>query len=195
MRRVVGLSARVGSPLQLTHTIGIFLLPFYLFIFLHLNNLHVPSSFHLPCTLILVTLSLPASLIYISYYSYLIIVPPLYTVPVTCRTSIQSSPLSSTLFTLLHFISRLLLCIFYSSYYLLPSFTYLLLARSFAASSTPTVPAPAIPGEPKEPKIITSAIPGPKSKALWDSLNELQDPRSTHFFADYEYVMSELVSG
>eukprot|EP00026_Physarum_polycephalum_P006335 Phypoly_transcript_06377.p1 GENE.Phypoly_transcript_06377~~Phypoly_transcript_06377.p1 ORF type:complete len:499 (+),score=106.12 Phypoly_transcript_06377:72-1568(+) len=59
------------------------------------------------------------------------------------------------------------------------------IARTFASGSLPTVPSPPIPGEPKEPKVITSAIPGPKSKALWEEMNQLQDPRSTHFFADY----------
>jgi hypothetical protein len=42
--------------------------------------------------------------------------------------------------------------------------------------------------EPKEPKVITSAIPGPKSKALWEATNQLQDPHSTHFFAGYSYM-------
>jgi len=59
------------------------------------------------------------------------------------------------------------------------------IVRSFASSSIPSVPAPPIPGEPTEPKLVTSNIPGPKSKALWESLNKLQDPRATHFFADY----------
>lgn len=59
--------------------------------------------------------------------------------------------------------------------------------RNFASTSgasLPSVPAPAIPGEPTQPSVIT-AIPGPKSKELWESLNKYQDPRATHFFGDY----------
>eukprot|EP01113_Clastostelium_recurvatum_P020270 TRINITY_DN2406_c0_g1_i1.p1 TRINITY_DN2406_c0_g1~~TRINITY_DN2406_c0_g1_i1.p1 ORF type:complete len:503 (+),score=157.80 TRINITY_DN2406_c0_g1_i1:157-1509(+) len=32
---------------------------------------------------------------------------------------------------------------------------------------------------------MRTTVPGPKSKSLWEQLNKVQDPRATHFFADY----------
>lgn len=42
------------------------------------------------------------------------------------------------------------------------------------------------PGEPTAPVLVTSDIPGPKSKALLDRYNKITETGTIHFFADYE---------
>eukprot|EP01098_Paradermamoeba_levis_P003627 TRINITY_DN1627_c0_g1_i1.p1 TRINITY_DN1627_c0_g1~~TRINITY_DN1627_c0_g1_i1.p1 ORF type:complete len:521 (-),score=166.28 TRINITY_DN1627_c0_g1_i1:108-1592(-) len=54
----------------------------------------------------------------------------------------------------------------------------------FSAASLPSTPAPAFPNEYLGPK-VTTAVPGPKTKELAARLNNYQDPRAIHFFADY----------
>jgi len=61
------------------------------------------------------------------------------------------------------------------------------LIRTFAtrARPLPTTPTPEFPNEPSGPSMRT-AVPGPESKALAESMSHFQDSRTTHFFADYE---------
>lgn len=61
----------------------------------------------------------------------------------------------------------------------------LVAGRAFGTQPIPTTKSSPIPGEPTKPQVITSAVPGPQSKALSVSLDKIQDPRSIHFFADY----------
>ncbi|KYQ89293.1 hypothetical protein DLAC_11797 [Tieghemostelium lacteum] len=62
-----------------------------------------------------------------------------------------------------------------------------LLIRNYGSSTKgvlPQTPTPDFPGEYKEP-IVKTTIPGPQSQILYNKLNNLQDPRASHFFADY----------
>ncbi|ELR15946.1 4aminobutyrate aminotransferase [Acanthamoeba castellanii str. Neff] len=51
-------------------------------------------------------------------------------------------------------------------------------------SSPPSTPMPAFPGEATEPTIKTE-VPGPASKAARAAMEQFQDVRTGHFFADY----------
>jgi 4-aminobutyrate aminotransferase/(S)-3-amino-2-methylpropionate transaminase len=46
--------------------------------------------------------------------------------------------------------------------------------------------------EPAGPKVVTP-IPGPKSKALAEQMNKIQDARATHFFSDMSKSMGNYV--
>ncbi|SNX82463.1 4-aminobutyrate aminotransferase [Melanopsichium pennsylvanicum] len=48
-----------------------------------------------------------------------------------------------------------------------------------------TVSPSLFPGEPSQPRLITSAIPGPKSKELSDSIGTFQENRAHGFVVDY----------
>ncbi|EGG16939.1 4-aminobutyrate transaminase [Cavenderia fasciculata] len=61
---------------------------------------------------------------------------------------------------------------------------YLIRHFSTVGGKVPTTPTPEFPGEYREPKVKT-VIPGPQSLDLYKKLNAVQDPRATHFFADY----------
>ncbi|EFA80836.1 histidine kinase [Heterostelium album PN500] len=65
--------------------------------------------------------------------------------------------------------------------------------RYFASKSLPSSPCPDFPGEYREP-IVKTTIPGPQSKDLYKKLNNLQDPRATHFFADYSNSRGNYIS-
>ncbi|KAL6073536.1 4-aminobutyrate aminotransferase [Balamuthia mandrillaris] len=61
-------------------------------------------------------------------------------------------------------------------------------AYSYATATTrslPATPSPPFPDEPEGPSVHTETIPGPVSNSIRASLNKLQDPRASHFFADY----------
>ncbi len=58
--------------------------------------------------------------------------------------------------------------------------------KLFGSIKTPSVPTRPFPDEAPEPVVNTTAIPGPKSKALYSAMDQLQDSRTTHFFADYQ---------
>ncbi|GAM26467.1 hypothetical protein SAMD00019534_096420 [Acytostelium subglobosum LB1] len=58
------------------------------------------------------------------------------------------------------------------------------LIRYYSKTVLPQTPCPEFPGEYREP-IIKTVIPGPQSLELQKKLNQYQDPRATHFFADY----------
>jgi 4-aminobutyrate aminotransferase/(S)-3-amino-2-methylpropionate transaminase len=62
------------------------------------------------------------------------------------------------------------------------------LARHSSSLSIP-VPKSVIPdfaNEPTAPKMVTPAVPGPKSQALLAEMNKLTNAGAVHFFADYE---------
>ena len=56
--------------------------------------------------------------------------------------------------------------------------------RSFGTTATRAAQA-YFPNEPKAPSVQTS-VPGPKSKAAGEELNEIFDTRSLNLLADYE---------
>ena len=60
-------------------------------------------------------------------------------------------------------------------------------AQPSSSSSTPD-----FPGEPSGPCMSTS-VPGPKSKALYAAMDSLQEPRTTHFFADYSKSLGNYI--
>ncbi|KAF1318463.1 4-aminobutyrate aminotransferase, partial [Globisporangium splendens] len=60
----------------------------------------------------------------------------------------------------------------------------LVASRGFA--SLPATPMPAFPDEYPHAHVVTSEIPGPKSKALMKQLGAIQNSAAVNFFADYE---------
>lgn len=55
-----------------------------------------------------------------------------------------------------------------------------------AAAAAPVVPSSKFfPDEPAEPKLVTSAIPGPKSIEMLKEMNKIQISEAVQFFADY----------
>lgn len=51
-----------------------------------------------------------------------------------------------------------------------------------------------LPGEPTQPKVVTSEIPGPKSKQLIGDLDSVTQSSSVQFFADYEKSIGNYIS-
>lgn len=56
---------------------------------------------------------------------------------------------------------------------------------TFAARALPKTTVAPVPGEPEKP-LVQTAVPGPKSQQLAQEHGQHQDPRTSHFFADYE---------